>query len=389
VRERDRLRRYAPYGLDVAIVALAIGSEVEIWNSHVVSHKWALALVAPFMTVPLIRRTKYPFASTMTVLAAAVAMAFIDGRGTNDLDTLFIALLGTSWAIGAYNDKRHAVAGLVAICVMTGVVTQRFPDQSVADTLWPLGFFGGLWLTGFVLSRRAEHTQELQELTQRLRQDREEEARAAVLEERARIARELHDVVAHSVSVMVVQAGGVRRLLRDDQGREREALLVVEQVGRSALTEMRRMLGVLRTEGEAATPALAPQPGLAYLDRLVEQVRQAGLEVDLHVEGEPAPMPQGVDLSAYRIVQEGLTNALKHAGGAHAEVTVRYGDSRVELEVADDGSGGADGDGLGHGLVGMQERVALYGGTLEAGPRAGGGYVLRAVLPWDVAAQAS
>lgn len=389
MNDLERVRRYVPYGLDVAIVALLVGSEAEIWNEPAVSHKLALSLIAPFMTLPLIQRTRFPFVSTMTVLAAAVTMAFVDATGTSKLDTLFIALLGTSWAIGAYNDKRHAVAGLLAVFVMTGVVTHRFPDQSVGDTVWPLGFFGGLWLTGFVLSRRAEHTLELQELAHQLRQEREEDARAAVLEERARIARELHDVVAHSVSVMVVQAGGVRRLLRDDQGREREALLVVEQIGRSALTEMRRMLGVLRTEGEAQTPALAPQPGLAYLDRLVDQVRQAGLEVAVHVEGEPVPMPQGVDLSAYRIVQEGLTNALKHAGRAHADVTVRYGDSRVELEVADDGAGAAAGDGMGHGLVGMQERVALYGGTLEAGPRAGGGYVLRAVLPWDVAAQAS
>jgi signal transduction histidine kinase len=315
-------------------------------------------------------------------------MALIDAPGTKDIDTFFVAVLGTAWAIGAYNDKRHAVAGLIALVVMLGIVTHQFPDQSLGDFLWPVGFGSGIWLTGFVLSRRAEHTRELQELTATLQRERAEQAREAVQEERARIARELHDVVAHSVSVMVVQAGGVRRLLHDDQAREREALLVVEQIGRSALTEMRRMLGVLRTEGESPTPALTPQPGLAHLDRLLDQVRQAGLDVDLHVEGEPRPMPQGVDLSAYRIVQEGLTNALKHAGGGRADVTVRYGDGSVELEVADDGLGAPDGDGMGHGLVGMQERVALYGGTLEAGPRNGGGYVLRATLPWDGAAAA-
>jgi len=179
---------------------------------------------------------------------------------------------------------------------------------------------------------------------------------------------------------MVVQASGVRRLLKDEQHREREALLSVEQIGRQALTEMRRMLGVMRS-GEDAPPALAPQPGLQHLDRLIAQVEEAGLPVTLRVEGDRPNISPGVDLSAYRIVQEGLTNALKHAKGAHAEVVVRYIDSSVELEIADDGMGGPIGDGMGHGLVGMRERVALYGGTIESGPRAGGGFVLRAQLP--------
>jgi signal transduction histidine kinase len=180
--------------------------------------------------------------------------------------------------------------------------------------------------------------------------------------------------------VMVVQASGVRRLLKEEQHREREALLSVEQIGRQALTEMRRMLGVMRS-GEDTPAALAPQPGLQHLDRLIAQVEEAGLPVTLRVEGNRPDISPGVDLSAYRIVQEGLTNALKHAKGAHAEVVVRYIDSSVELEIADDGRGGPIGDGMGHGLVGMRERVALYGGTIESGPRAGGGFVLRAQLP--------
>jgi signal transduction histidine kinase len=172
----------------------------------------------------------------------------------------------------------------------------------------------------------------------------------------------------------------VRRLLREDQEREREALMSVEQIGRQALTEMRRMLGVMRT-GEEQPAALTPQPGLQHLDRLIAQVEEAGLPVTLRVEGERPQLSPGVDLSAYRIVQEGLTNALKHAKGAHAEVLVRYVDTSVELEISDDGPGTPAGDGMGHGLVGMRERVALYGGTLEAGPRDGGGFVLRAQLP--------
>ncbi len=206
-------------------------------------------------------------------------------------------------------------------------------------------------------------------------------AEQAAADERARIARELHDVVAHSVSVMVVQASGVRRLLREEQHRERDALLSVEQIGRQALTEMRRMLGVMRTAEEL--PSLAPQPGLQHLERLIAQVEEAGLPVTLRVEGRRPELSPGIDLSAYRIVQEGLTNALKHSKGGHAEVVVRYDESSVRLEITDDGAG-ANGDGPGHGLVGMRERVALYGGKLDAGPRDGGGYVLRAELPVEV-----
>ena len=206
-----------------------------------------------------------------------------------------------------------------------------------------------------------------------------ERARLAVADERTRIARELHDVVGHSVSVMTVQASAARRLLRPHQEKEREALLVVEQTGREALAEMRRMVGVLRRPEEA--PALAPQPSLEHLDRLISQTREAGLPVDLRIEGDPEPLPTSVDLTAYRLVQEALTNAIKHARANHAEVVVRYDDGQVELTVTDDGSGDGDGESGGHGLVGMRERVSVYGGELEAGPLAEGGYRLRARLP--------
>jgi signal transduction histidine kinase len=171
----------------------------------------------------------------------------------------------------------------------------------------------------------------------------------------------------------------VRRLLWPEQQRERESLLIVEQTGREALAEMRRMVGVLRRPEEA--PVLAPQPSLEHLDKLVEQVREAGLPVELRVEGDPLPLPAGLDLTAYRLVQEGLTNALKHARAQHAEVLVHYSDGHVELTVSDDGRGAGDRDGGGHGLVGMRERVTVYGGELEAGPRPEGGYRLRARLP--------
>jgi signal transduction histidine kinase len=217
----------------------------------------------------------------------------------------------------------------------------------------------------------------------RLRRPRLEERAAA--KERARIAHELHDLVAHSVSEMVVQASGVRCSLTEDQEREREALRSIERIGREALTEMRRMLGVLPGGGDDQLTELAPQPGLAYLDRLITNVQSAGLPVTLHVEGERPAVPIGIDLSAYRIVQEGLANALTHANCAHADVTVRYGGDVIEVEIADDGSS-VDGSGRSEGesLAGMRERVALYGGKLETGPRAGGGYLVRAQLPVEV-----
>jgi signal transduction histidine kinase len=181
------------------------------------------------------------------------------------------------------------------------------------------------------------------------------------------------------VSVMTVQASAVRRRLRPDQEQEREALEIVEQTGREALAEMRRLVGVLRRPEEA--PALAPQPSLEHLDRLVAQARESGLPVEVQIEGEPTQLPPGVDLTAYRLVQEGLTNAIKHARASKADVVVRYGDGSVEISVTDDGPGGGDGGGGGHGLVGMRERVTVYGGELEAGPQPEGGYVLRARLP--------
>src|SRR5207249_2705156 len=183
-------------------------------------------------------------------------------------------------------------------------------------------------------------------------------------EERAGIARELHDIVAHSVSVMVVQAGAERRVLDQRQASTREVLLSIEQTGRQALAEMRRLLGMLRKDDEEL--ALAPQPSMAHMELLVEQIRDAGMPVELRVEGEPVPLPPGVDLSAYRIVQEALTNALKHAGPARATVTVRYEEHELKLEIADSGRGHADGSGGGHGLIGMRERVALYGGEMDA-----------------------
>jgi len=217
------------------------------------------------------------------------------------------------------------------------------------------------------------------ELQVKLEAARTAAAQRAVAEERARIARELHDVIAHSVSVMTVQAGAVRRLLQPGQERERLALEAIESTGREALTEMRRLVGLLRRQG--TVPDFSPQPSMRAVDVLVGTIREAGLPTELAVEGEPRELAPGVDLAAYRVIQEALTNALKYAGPARAWVTVRWREDEIEVEIANDGSSEAVGDGTGHGLIGLRERVALVGGTIESGPRAGGGFVVTARLP--------
>jgi signal transduction histidine kinase len=228
------------------------------------------------------------------------------------------------------------------------------------------------------LRTRRAYLAALEERAERLERERDEQSRRAVAEEQARIARELHDVLAHNVSVMVVQAAAGRDVFDSRPRQAREALRSIEQTGRAALQELRRLLGAVRSEAEAP---LSPQPSLVHLDELLDQVRRAGLPVDLHVEGNPKRLAAGVDLSAYRIVQEALTNTIKHAHASSADVLVRYDGDRVELLVTDDGIGTANGAAGGHGLIGMRERVSMYGGELQAAAQPGGGFLVRASLP--------
>ena len=235
------------------------------------------------------------------------------------------------------------------------------------------------WVAGWALRERAERAEAAEERAAQAERDREAAARIAVAEERSRIARELHDIVAHAVSVMVLQVGAVRHKLPDALAEDRDALRSVERAGRTALAEMRRLLAAMRRDGDEAE--LLPQPGLDGLDSLLDEIGRAGLPVELHVDGEPFPLPRGVDLSAYRIVQEGLTNALKHARASDADVTVRYRPDELKIEVRDNGRGSATSDGLGHGLVGIRERVKIYGGEMSAGTATEGGFVLSTRLP--------
>jgi signal transduction histidine kinase len=284
---------------------------------------------------------------------------------------------------GSLRRGPEARVGLVLVLVGAAVVVYNDPTHSAGNLVFTPVLFAVAWIVGFALRDRVERSEAAEDRALRAERERESAARVAVAEERARMARELHDVVAHAVSVMVLQVGAVRHRL-PAASEEGETLRNVEQAGRTALTEMRRMLGALR-EGDDAVE-LAPGPGLDDLEKLARDVRAAGLDVRLHRQGEPVALPRSLDLSAYRIVQEGLTNALKHSGGRRADVTVHYGREQIRLEVRDDGPGGfAAKDGLGHGLIGIGERVKAYGGDMSAFVATSGGFVLRASLPLESA----
>jgi signal transduction histidine kinase len=338
-----------------------------------------LAILA--ITLPLLFRRRFPFYAPLAVGAALALSSFVDGRLVpNGLITVLFGIAAFV-LLGMLRDRNQALAGLAFGIGVVAIVAHNDPKGGVGNFVFVSIVFSIAWAIGRLVSRQFHQAEEARERAEQAEREREERARLAVSDERARIARELHDVVGHSVSVMTVQASAARRLLRPQQEKEREALLVVEKTGREAMAEMRRMVGVLRRPEEA--PALAPQPSLEQIEKLVEHTREAGLPVELKIEGEPVELPAGIDLTAYRLVQEGLTNAMKHAQAQRAEVVIRYGDDDVEVSVTDDGLGGGDGDGGGHGLVGMRERVSVYGGELEAGPRAGGGFRLRARLPFS------
>src|SRR5580693_4300747 len=274
-----------------------------------------------------------------------------------------IAWFCSLYGLAVWSSRWHFVAGATFVGLTDLSPVGRDADPSNWNST-AIGFALGTVVVMLLVRRIVGDRDSRARLAER---ERDVAAREAVVEERARIARELHDAVAHSVSMIVIQAGAERRVLGDAEGSTREVLQTIEQIGRGALTEMRRLVGMLRTD---AADRLAPQPTLADLPTLMTQVREAGLPVEFRVDGESRELPVGIELSAYRIVQEALTNALKHAGGAHAAVSVRYGPDSLELEITDDGAGiPADVPGGGHGLAGIRERVTLYGGKFDASAR--------------------
>jgi signal transduction histidine kinase len=370
VRLRPARLRVDPVRLDYAVAAvLTVVAQVEIWlGNEVHSHRLWGALIVNVATLSVALRRRYPalVGTLVPVFDASQHALKRDPQIVAGAIGYFCAL----YALAVWAPPRPFRAGL-ALIVAADFASSAGPGGNVKNAV-P---FTVVTVAVTLLVRRVIGDREQRaELAER---ERDVAAREAVVEERARIARELHDVIAHNVSMMVVQAGAERRVVQE--GTTREVLETVEQIGRSALTEMRRLVGMLRSEVDNS---LAPQPGLDDLATLAKQVREAGLPVELRVEGERRDLPAGIELSAYRIVQEALTNALKHAGDARAEVHVRYGPDSLELEIVDDGTTPpASVSGGGHGLVGMRERVALYGGRLDAGRRASGGFAVRVLLP--------
>src|SRR5437763_3518453 len=364
-------------------LAFAVWTQLDLWGHapatmHVVGGRGVLAVLLLLVTLPLAVRRRTPAATLLTAAGALVVGAFLVSHSNGVPVGVFLAMLLAFYSVGAHcDDRRPPLVAAVAVTAIAAADLARPGTFSVSGTrpsAWLA--FAIAWLVGRDLRRRRQRVAELEDRAVRLEREREEQAQLAVAEERGRIARELHDVIAHGVSVIVVQAQAGPHLVGDPQ-RAISVFRAIESTGRDALVELRRLLGLLRSEDEQL--AIGPQPGLASLESLVAQMRTSGLAVKLRTEGEPVHLPAGIDLSAYRIVQEALTNVVKHAGDAEAEVIIRYGARALELDVLDDGHGRATArNGAGHGLIGMRERVALYSGTLEAGTQNGGGYAVRA-----------
>jgi signal transduction histidine kinase len=368
--------RFDPLTVDrVLAVTLVIAAGAQAWVSGgTAAERTAGIAVGAVVGGSVAVRRRYPAAvgiGVQAVLAATAALSLT--MRPSGPPVALVGWLCALYALAAWATRRWFVAGL-AFFVASDLVPAFVSSRDSPSTVIPFTVVTAavMVLVRIVVGGRDERLR----LAER---ERDVRAREAVVEERARIARELHDAIAHNVSMMVLQAGAERRVI--DDGSTKEVLATIEQIGRDALTEMRRLVGMLRA-GDDHYDLRAPQPGLDDVPLLVDQVRSAGLPVDLAIEGDRRPLPVGIELSAFRIVQEALTNALKHAGTARAEVRVRYDVDSLELEIVDDGAGPASGVmGGGHGLAGMRERVVLYGGRLDAGRRDAGGYRVRVVLP--------
>jgi signal transduction histidine kinase len=378
VNARDVARKY---WFDLLIAALAVASMIEliIGRESARTTLWFGLPALAIMVLPIFARRRFPFGALVAYWVLAAAISLIDWQLIPSVEGLFVVGLAVAFLLGNLRNAWQAAVGLLVIVSSLVVLVYQIPAHTTSELVFLPIDFAVAWVAGFALRERTEQAEAAETRATIAERERDAAARIAVAEERARIARELHDIVAHAVSVMVLQVGAVRHKLPDSMGEDRDALNGVERAGRTALAEMRRLLAAMRDDGDEAE--LLPQPGLDGLDSLREEIGRAGLPVELHVDGEPFPLPRGIDLSAYRIVQEGLTNALKHARATKADVTVRYLPGEVELEVRDDGVGSSTSDGLGHGLVGIRERVKIFGGEMATGTANGGGFVLNTRLP--------
>ena len=364
------MRRAA--SLDPRLIDGALALALTLWAlTDALGHGARTPLLLA-MTVAIAWVRTAPLAVLAVVVAGVVAL-------TDYLQVpQGVALLIAAYSAVLYSDRRVVVAAL--LITLAAWLFAFSGHASIPARFAPLLLIAPAWLAGSAMRRRGHSAEASAARADRLEREQEASLRA----ERARIARELHDLVTHSVSVMVLQTGAARQIMSKDEPRSRELLESVEASGRSALEELRRLLGLL-SDGDGAAP-LSPQPGVTEIPTLVEQVRQAGVDIELCVEGQPRNVPGGVSVTAYRIVQEALTNVLKHAGGAPTRVIVRWADSVLELEVIDDGPRQDADDGnakSGRGIAGMRERAAMYGGTLDARPGPERGYIVRGRIPLE------
>ena len=373
-------QRAARVGFLVLVATLVVTAQAQVWSSDAsAGRRAAHAAVALGCTLPLLWARRAPLAVLVVVLVASTAEHHLD----LGLGQVWFALLVVMFALGRYAGTRSAAVGCLLVAAgVLAVDLPRLQDGDPLDEVLPGWFMlAGTWGLGRWLRRRQVEHEHLVDHASAVERDRDEATRAAVAYERARIAAELHDLVAHSMAVIVLQAQAAGRVLGTDQAAVAGALGSIESVGRAGLAEMRRLLDVLLVDQTEAD--LAGRPGMERLDELVEQVSSAGLRVEVELAGQPTALPPGLDLSAYRIVQESLTNVLKHAGPVPVAVTVRHASGALHLRVHNGpGRAAVPRNGrVGHGLIGMQERVALFGGRLETGPTPEGGYLVHAVLP--------
>jgi signal transduction histidine kinase len=359
------MQRERPGRADVHLaVILAALSLVEV---AVIDREPRGFVLAVLMALPLAWRRIAPLLVALVISGSLAAFVRVAGEG-NDYVFIVVTIVLSMYSVGAFLPIRVSVAGLLATAAVVAIGVQASEVSSTGDYLFIVFLFGAPWVAGRIARRQYAATAAA-----------ERRAADAVADERARVARELHDVVAHSVGLIVVQAGAAEQVIDRDPAAAREALATIRTTGKAALVDLRHMLGLLRSDGDHQ--GSEPQPDLDALDALVERVRGAGLPVQVEVQGERRPVGPGVGLAAYRVVQEALTNALKHARGSHATVRLRYEPDLLEVTVTDDGGSPNGTAGAGQGLIGMRQRVLVHDGALDAGPIPGGGFRVHARLP--------